>query len=294
MTEANTPLVSVICLCYNHSKYVVDSIESVLAQTYANIELIVVDDASTDDSQAVIREFIESSPGISFIPLTKNVGNCSAFNIGWQASSGDYVIDLAADDLLLTQRVSLGIERFLDVGSEYGVHFGDARIIDKNGVLQGEHLTGSYFIEQVPEGLLFSTLLAKYFISPPTMMYSKAMLDFLGGYDESLAYEDFDLWVRSSKKFKYCYTNKIIVAKRSIVGSHGKMQYTPGSKILNSTLRVCEKAYGLCETIEEYQALIIRIKYEKKKAFLSLNWSVAWNLYKLQSKSQLRLSVLKS
>jgi len=294
MTEANTPLVSVICLCYNHSKYVVESIESVLAQTYENIELIVVDDASTDNSHAVIREFIESSPGISFIPLTKNVGNCRAFNIGWQASSGDYVIDLAADDLLLPERISLGIDCFLERGNDYGVHFGDARIIDKNGSLLGEHLTASYFQEQVPEGLLFHTLLAKYFISPPTMMFSKPMLDYLGGYDESLAYEDFDLWVRSSKKFKYCYTNKIIVAKRSIIGSHGKMQYTPGSIILKSTLLVCEKAYGFCETDEEYQALIVRIKYEKKKAFLSLNWSVAWNLYKLQNKSQLRLSVLKS
>ena len=98
MTKTDMPLVSVICLCYNHSKYVIESIESVLSQSYANIELIIVDDASTDDSQSVIRNFIVSLPQVNFIPLTNNIGNCSAFNIGWRASSGDYVIDLAADD----------------------------------------------------------------------------------------------------------------------------------------------------------------------------------------------------
>jgi glycosyltransferase involved in cell wall biosynthesis len=294
MNKIDMPLVSVICLCYNHSKYVVESLESVLSQSYANIELIIVDDASTDDSQSVIKSFIESLPRVRFIPLTNNNGNCRAFNIGWQASSGDFVIDLAADDLLLPERISLGIECLVNRGSEYGVHFGDARIIDTNGIFLREHLTASYFQDAVPEGILFSTLLAKYFINPATMMFSKPLLDFLEGYDESLAYEDFDLWVRSSKEFKYCYSNDILISKRIVKDGHSSKQYKPGSKILNSTLRVCEKAYKLCETNEEYQALLIRLKYEMKMAFLSLNWSVAWSLYKLQNKTRLRLSALKS
>ena len=280
------PLVSVICLCYNHSKYVTESIESVLSQSYANIELIIVDDASTDDSQYVIRSFIKSLPQVKFIPLTNNIGNCSAFNIGWRASSGDYVIDLAADDLLLPERISLGIECFLNRGSEYGVHFGDASIIDANGNLLREHLTRSYFQDNVPEGILFSSLLSKYFINPATMMFSKSLLDYLGGYDESLAYEDFDLWVRSSKFFKYCYSNRLLIAKRRLKGAHSSTQYKPGSKILKSTLRVCEKAYAMCENEREYQALLRRIKYEMKMAIVSLNWWVAWRLILLQQKTR--------
>ena len=285
MTKADLPLVSVVCLCYNHSKYVVESIESVLSQTYENIELIIVDDASTDDSQRVIHAFIGQIPKIKFIPLSQNIGNCRAFNIGWQASAGDYVIDLAADDILLPQRISIGIERFLNAGSEYGVHFGDARIIDKNGILLREHLTGSYFQANVPEGILFSTLLTKYFINPATMMFSKPLLDFLGGYDESLAYEDFDLWVRSSKEFKYCYSNRLLIAKRTLKGAHSGTQYKPGSKILKSTFRVCEKAFALCENSQEYQALLIRIKYEMKMAIFSFNWVVAWRFNKLRKKT---------
>jgi glycosyltransferase involved in cell wall biosynthesis len=286
MPDTHTPLVSVICLCYNQSKYVVESIESVFSQSYTNIELIIVDDASTDNSQVVIRAFIEKFPKVKFIPLRENKGNCRAFNIGWQASSGDYVIDLAADDLLLPKRISLGIECFLNAGSEYGVHFGDARIINKNGDLLSEHLTGSYFQDNVPEGILFSTLLTKYFINPATMMYSKPLLDYLGGYDESLAYEDFDLWVRSSKEFKYCYSNNLLIAKRTLKGAYSGRQYKPGSKILKSTLRVCEKAFALCENDQEYQALIIRIKYEMKMAIVSLNWGVAWRFFLLQQKTR--------
>lgn len=285
----HTPLVSVICLCYNHSKYVVESIESVLSQSYANIELIIIDDASTDNSQSVIHNFIDSYPEVKFIPLSRNIGNCRAFNIGWQASSGDYVIDLAADDLLLPERISVGVDCFLKVGSEYGVHFGDARIIDKNGDLLGEHLTSSYFQHDVPEGILFSTLLSKYFINPATMMYSKPLLDYLGGYDESLAYEDFDLWVRSSKEFKYCYTSSLLVAKRNLIGAHSSRQYKPGSKIVKSTLQVCEKAFALCENNQDWQALLIRIKYEMKMAFFSLNWSVAWGFHKLHQQTLLKL-----
>ena len=294
MINPEMPLVSIICLCYNHSKYVIESIESVLAQSYANIELIVVDDASNDNSQSVIRAFVDKNIRIKFIPLTNNIGNCQAFNIGWQASSGDYVIDLAADDLLLPERVSQGVDCLLAQGSNFGVHFGDASIIDAHGNLLAEHLTSSYFQDKVPEGILFSTLLSKYFINPATMMYSKPLLDYLGGYDESLAYEDFDLWVRSSKKFKYCYSNKILVAKRSIVGSHGNKQYRPGSKMLKSTFRVCEKAFALCENNQDYQALLIRIKYEMKMALLSLNWSVARNFYRLQRQALKKLSAPES
>jgi glycosyltransferase involved in cell wall biosynthesis len=281
MNSAN-PLVSVICLCYNHERYVVDAIESVLSQTYDNIELIIVDDASTDNSLQIIKDRLLSFPEAKFIPLTKNVGNCRAFNIGWQASSGTYIIDLAADDLLYPKRISIGVECFIDSGPDFGVHFTDAQLIDKSSIITGAHETNNFFTNEVPQGIIFRSLLSKYFINPVTMMYSKDLLDYLGGYDESLAYEDFDLWVRSSKKFKYCYSNKMLVAKRALNQSHGGSQYRPVSKILFSTYKVCEKAYSLCEDKGDFSALLKRINYELKMAVFSFNWLVANNLFKLR------------
>jgi glycosyltransferase involved in cell wall biosynthesis len=288
------PLVSVICLCYNHGKYVVEAMESVLNQTYQNVELIVVDDASQDESASVIKNFLKDKPEIQFIQMKENVGNCKAFNEGWQASSGKYIIDFAADDLMLSERITVGVESFTTYGDCYGVHFTDTLIIDAYGKKIREHNTSDFFGGRVPEGYLFRDLLGRYFINPVTMMYSRALLDYLGGYDESLAYEDFDLWVRSSKKFKYCYSNEVLMAKRMLEKSHSKQQYKPGSKILASTYKVCLKAYTLCEDKDDYQALIIRLKYEIKMAIISLNWTVAFKMDTLRRKTNVTINALKS
>src|SRR5687767_6161263 len=104
------PLVSVICLCYNQARFVREAVASVLAQTYPHVELIIVDDASTDDSAAVIRSIVQDNPAIRCLVLEKNVGNCKAFNTGLSLAKGDYIIDLAADDLLLPRRIESGVQ----------------------------------------------------------------------------------------------------------------------------------------------------------------------------------------
>ena len=106
------PLVSVICLCYNQARWVEDSIKSVLNQTYNNIQLIVVDDKSTDNSATVIRNLLADKPQIKFISNSKNLGNCKAFNRALKEAKGQYIIDLAADDVLLPNRITEGVNTF--------------------------------------------------------------------------------------------------------------------------------------------------------------------------------------
>ena len=100
------PLVSVVCLCYNHARFLREALDSVLAQTYPNIEVIVVDDCSTDGSVSIIQEYIAKHPYIKFISTGHNRGNTTAFNMGWRASHGAYIIDFATDDALLPERVA--------------------------------------------------------------------------------------------------------------------------------------------------------------------------------------------
>ena len=104
------PLVSVICLCYNQGEFINDAVNSVLNQEYSNIELIIIDDHSTDVSTEIIQEIVTKNPQIKAIYNPQNIGNCKAFNIGYYASSGEYLIDLAADDLLDPNRISKGLE----------------------------------------------------------------------------------------------------------------------------------------------------------------------------------------
>jgi glycosyltransferase involved in cell wall biosynthesis len=282
------PLVSVICLCYNHQEFIVEAIESVLHQSYSNVELIVVDDASTDGSQEVIRAFCEDKPAVKQVLLDKNLGNCAAFNKGWRLASGKYIIDLAADDYLLPERLSIGVEMLEARDPEFGVHFANVRLVDRQGKMIEEHLSSNFY-QPVPEGFVFKQLLEKYFINPAGMMIANAVLEDMSGYDESLAYEDFDLWVRSSSKFQYCYSPEVLVVKRQLSGSHSSNQYKFGSKMLASTFKVCEKAYDLCRDRDDYKALRRRLDYEMRKSLQSLNLRIARQFLSLLKKTSMRI-----
>ena len=96
----STPLVSVICLCYNQSSFIAEAIGSVANQTYPNVELIVVDDKSEDESIVQIQDALEKYfPSGVLIANQENLGMCKAFNRGLAASRGDFIIDLAGDEI---------------------------------------------------------------------------------------------------------------------------------------------------------------------------------------------------
>lgn len=263
-------LVSVICVCYNHERFVADAIRSVLDQSYKNIELIVVDDGSTDGSVDIIRTM-----NVRLIDLKKNRGYCSAFNEGWRTCKGDLIIDLAGDDELTPDRVKIGVEEFSKRDETYGVQFGDAEY--SNGQLH------SHRFPNPPQGSIYAELVRKYFICAASMMSRRSVLTMLNGYDESLAYEDFDFWIRSSRHFSYYYTPKILVKKRIVKGSMSEKQFKRGSPQQESTYRVCEKILALNKTREENDALKQRAWYEIRQSILRLDLSLAAKYFRLLS-----------
>ncbi len=205
----NTPLVTVVCLCYNHADFVKEALDSVLSQTYAPVELIVVDDHSTDGSPAVIRQFLaDRNLSVPFVELPENLGNCRAFNRGLALAKGAFVIDLSGDDVLLPHRIQRGIAVFQSMGPEMGVHFSDAVLIDREGHEIGKH-SDRFPHATIPQGNIYKEILERYFICSPTMMIRTAVLKELGGYDEALAYEDFDFWLRAGRKFAFYYTSEL-------------------------------------------------------------------------------------
>mgnify|MGYP003575948769 CR=1 FL=1 len=269
------PLVSVICLCYNHSHYVVEAMASVLRQSYNNCELIVVDDASSDESVDVIERFRQLNPSVKFIRLSKNAGNCRAFNHGLRISRGEFIIDLAAEDVLMPERIEEGLKAFQRAGTEYGVNFTDAEYIDADGTLLYRH-SDRFPHHTVPQGDVYKELIQRYFICPPSMMFSRKVMDHLRGYDESLAYEDFDFWIRSSREFKYCYTPQVLVKKRILANSLSSRQFVRGRgrNHQQTTYMVCEKIYYLNRNREERRALAARLVYEMKSSVNMLHFRI--------------------
>ena len=280
---SSIPLVSVICLCYNQKDFVTESINSILKQSYQQIEIIIIDDASTDNSAEIIRKFLIDQPEITFIPLKKNLGNCAAFNKGLDLAKGKYVIDLAADDLLIPDRIENQVNIFENLSEDYAVVFSDAILIDKSG----NKLKTFYkrdekgkLIQHVPSGDIYKELIKKMIICSPTMMMRKKVLDELGGYDATLSYEDYDFWVRSGRKYKYYYINEILTKKRVLSGSQRTKFYSIKLNLhLISTLQICKKAKNLNVNSEEDDALSVSVSYHLKLAFLTENFEICASFY---------------
>lgn len=248
--------------------------QSVLDQTYGNCELIVVDDGSTDKSVDVIEAFRLVHPHIVFINLKRNVGICKAFNTGLKISHGEYVIDLAADDVLLPARLERGIEVFKGLDGGYGVIFSDADWINENG----DHLffhSSKHPHESIPKGNVYKELIERYFICSPTMMFRRNVIETLGGYNENLTYEDFDFWIRSSRIFNYYYSPEVSVKKRKLKNSLSHSQFKVLNKHNDSTWQVCKKIMELNRTTEEQHALRNRLQYEMRQSIKTLDVALA-------------------
>lgn len=278
------PLVSIICLCYNHAQFIEEAVASVLNQTYKNIEIIIVDDASTDESKEIIKKICASHPVIRFVDLHENVGNCAAFNRGLVLAQGDFIVDFATDDIFLPHRIEKQIEAFSKLPDDYGVTHTNSTIIDEQGQSLYQHkdyLLKNGIINEMPEGEVYSEVLQRYFISPPSMLVKKAVFDELGGYDENLAYEDFDFWVRSSRNWKYHYLDEPLTKVRKTKSSKSAGWYKRGDRQLHSTYLVCKKAKELNQSEKEDIALANRLKFEIRQSVFSENLKEARLFYGL-------------
>ncbi len=293
------PWVSVICTAYNHEDYVTEALQSVINQTHPNVELIVIDNASTDHTAGRIRAFCAINPAVQFIQNLTNLGLCRAFNQGLAQAKGQYVIDLSADDVLLPNRLAKQTDLFERLPARYGVLFSNAAHVDAAGQFISHHFPvneqGKTTVT-VPTGNVFAEILRRYFVCTPTMMIRRAVLDDLGGYDETLAYEDFDFWVRSARRFHYAYQDEVLTQKRRLPDSLSAQVVKPDNPLLDSTLRVCQKALALCQTEAEQQALAERLRQFIRKAFYAEQFDLALRfgalLHRIKNLDTLTTSVL--
>ena len=278
------PLVSVICLCYNHQRFVREAVESVLKQSYNNIQIIIADDASTDNSVQEIKALKAEYPSVELLLLPNNLGNCKAFNKALMLARGEFIIDFATDDLMMPSRIERQIGFFQRLDSTVGVIYTDAAYITESGEFirnHFEYLFEKGLITDIPKGDVYRDVLTTYFIPGPTMIIRREVFAALNGYDETLSYEDFDFWVRSSRIYRYAYLDERLTSIRKLKSSMSTGWYVPGDKQLHSTYLVCRKAQQLNRDNGDKQALTIRVRYEFRQSVLSGNHSEALLFYNL-------------
>jgi glycosyltransferase involved in cell wall biosynthesis len=183
------PLVSIVLPTYNGSRYLREAIDSCLAQTYANFELILVDDCSTDATPDIIAEYAGRDPRIRPIRHEVNKKLPQALNTGHAAARGEY-LTWTSDDNRYLPRALQEMTWFLEEHPSVALVYTDCVLIDENG----DYLRD--FPAQPPSRLAYVDTLACF-------LYRRTMYETLGGYDPDLFLaEDYEYWLRAYRQFE--------------------------------------------------------------------------------------------
>jgi len=191
------PTVSVIIHTYNNEKFIAETVESVLNQTYKDYEIIVVDDGSVDGTRETLMPYMQK---IRY-HYKENGGIASAKNAGINLSQSEFVAFLDHDDLWVPDKLQLQMECFKEnplLGLVYAKY---------TSFRDGKELRTKP--EKGYSGWIFKELLAKSFIQTSTVVVKKKCLNAVGPYDESFSLGDeYDMFLRISKKFQCGFVNK--------------------------------------------------------------------------------------
>lgn len=200
----NRPLVSVVIPCYNQGQFLREAIESVKAQTWQSVELVVVDDGSTDCTPDVVAEF----PGIVAV-RQENCGLSAARNRGLHASRGAFVAFLDADDLLLPNALAAGVDALVR-HPDWAFVWGGYRMVDARGAPLGEPSVPTVASRH------YDLLLSRNYIAMhATVLYRRDALDRFGGFDTSLrSCEDYDLYLRIARQSTIGFHPNVIACYR--------------------------------------------------------------------------------
>lgn len=278
--------VTVVCIAYNHGKWIGETLESVRLQDYPDVELIVVDNGSTDDTAAKIREWAAKTAGflaVQTIFYGEPQPYCQLFNRVIAELSGQFLIDLSGDDVLYPQHLSASVAG-LQRNPSAGFSFSNANLLAPSGAVNPYYRQASDGnLVNVPDlEDLYATLIRRSCICSPTVVFNASILRKEGGYDESLFYEDFDIQIRLARNHPAVFSDHVGVLKRIHVDSMSAAQYFPSqSRMLPSTVRVCWKIRQMNRSEEENRALAIRILFELKHALWSANFEPARSLVQL-------------
>jgi glycosyltransferase involved in cell wall biosynthesis len=202
--QADEALVSVVIPCFNHARFLQEALESTLGQTHPRLDVVVVDDGSTDNTQAVVDAY----PGVRLVPQ-RHQGLAAARNTGLRHCPGEYVVFLDADDRLLPEAVSSGLEELRKHPSCAFVS-GQYASIDGDGARLPSH-------EAVPSnGSPYVAFLRRNYVSMHgTVMYRRSVLAEASGFSTSLdAAEDYDLFLRLSRRYPVCRHDRVVAEYR--------------------------------------------------------------------------------
>jgi glycosyltransferase involved in cell wall biosynthesis len=209
-----SPLVSIITATYNHEKYISDCIHSVLAQTYQNWEMIIVDDGSNDNTYNIAQSFAKEDQRITVF-TQKNIGIfrlAETYNFGLTKSKGKYIAVLEGDDVWLPEKLALqvsGLEKDDNLVLSYGQAYSSNEDLKSDYKLNSFENISTEVKENDPVGSLAKWIIYENFIPALTVVIRRESLELTGGFKQpnNLPLVDLPTWMDLSLRGKFCFVN---------------------------------------------------------------------------------------
>lgn len=233
----NIPKVSVIIPTYNYSRFIERAVNSVLSQSYQDYEIIIVDDASTDDTKDIVGKYNDSR--IKYIQHNVNRGLSWTRNTGIKAAKGMYLAFLDSDDTWMPEKIEAQIEVFRNGQDNLGVVYTSMKIFD-NTTSNTTSAPSPTYRGQILQRLLEANKLGG---GSSSVMIKKTCFDNAGLFDVSMryGYEDWDMWIRIAEHYYFDFIDKELV----ILTTHAHNMSADLKRMINGRELLLRKHLGL-------------------------------------------------
>lgn len=271
---ASQPLVTIIIPAYNHEKFVKECLDSAAAQSYQNLELLIINDGSKDQTHHVIQEWLLNAPDrwvrLEYINQV-NKGLSATLNQSLQWANGKYFSPIASDDIMCPDKIAVLVEALEQKGDEYAAAFGNAQFIDENGnvldlevkdnngkVLDSHQLFLNYYthgrnLDVKNPGLFgsYSSLLSGNYLPAMSSLIRTEFIRNVGGWTSGNCVEDWELWLKLAKKYRFALVNEVVALYRWHGGNASKVKR---EQILKDSIWLLEneKAHALEENLHRH------------------------------------------
>ena len=211
---APAPQISVVMPVYNGEHYLAGAIDSILAQTFADFEFIIVDDGSADGSAAIIREYARRDARIRSLRMDSNQGISNALNQGIAAARGEFIARMDSDDVSLPQRFQTQLD-YLRAHPDVGVLGSAMQTVDENLAHQ------AVWKYPVPHSMIVYRMLTNSSgFGHPSTMTRRSLLSDVGGYKAAPGgAEDLDLWMRLASRTRFANLPDTLLLYRRHAGA---------------------------------------------------------------------------
>ncbi len=236
-------LVSIGIPSYNASRFIIRTLESIERQSYPNIELIIIDDCSTDNTFEIIEHWAMGKPWVTAFKSAVNEGLVKTVNKLLEKCKGTYIQFADHDDILLKNKIEQQVNVLKNLPEKVAMVYSNVSVIDDaDNIIEEDYLaTHGYDSNEMKFKDLTGELLSFNFIPGISVLLRSSCFNKVGRFDENLRFQDLDLWLRISMSFDIVYLPEVTALYRR---NENSMIHDPKNMLnINASLLDCREKY---------------------------------------------------